>query len=218
MTALYSHMAEAGAGLTLVPGAALTLVPLPAVGSGSWLAMVVILMVLGFAFLGAELFVIPGFGVAGIIGVGGLVTGVSMAWVKFGSMWGTGLLMLSLVIATLALAVLLKTKTGKGLILDTSLAGTVAVSSDQATELLGVEGVAVTVLRPTGSAELGDARVEVETDGAFLPKGTRVRVVAVKLGRVVVEAACEPPAPAGEEKGASAAKVEAPPVDPVRGA
>lgn len=185
--------AAALAGLALCGGEA----PVLAMSTGSWLALVVSLLVLGFAFLGAELFVIPGFGVAGVVGIASLVAGVSIAWVKFGTMWGVVLLGGSLLATLAALMVLFKTGAGRRLTLETSLAGTSAVATEQGERLLGAEGVAVTMLRPSGSAEFGDERVEVETDGEFLPKGTRVRVVAVRLGRVVVEAAPAGAAPGG---------------------
>jgi membrane-bound serine protease (ClpP class) len=154
-------------------------------------------MVLGFAFLGAELFVIPGFGISGILGIASLVAGVALAWVKYGSMWGLVLLGLSLLLTLVAVVVLMKSRVGKRLVLEGSLEGAVAVSAEEGERLLGAVGMAVTMLRPSGSAEFGEARVEVETNGEYIPKGARVRVVAVKLGRVVVEAA---PDEAGHEQ------------------
>jgi|GEM_PF-253662 len=49
-------------------------------------------------------------------------------------------------------------------------------------------GTAVTVLRPSGTVEVGDERVDVVTEGEFLEIGQRVRVLYVRGNRVVVAA------------------------------
>ncbi len=54
--------------------------------------------------------------------------------------------------------------------------------------LLGKEGLAVTMLRPSGTAELDRRRVSVVTSGEAIAEGSRVRVVEVEGNRIVVEA------------------------------
>jgi len=54
-------------------------------------------------------------------------------------------------------------------------------------ELLGKEGLTLSLLRPTGQAEIDGRRVDVITNGEFIPKGTRVKVVQVEGFRIVVE-------------------------------
>ena len=56
---------------------------------------------------------------------------------------------------------------------------------------MGQRGVAYTMLRPSGVGEFGEERFEVETDGDFIQKGTPIVVVAVEMGRVVVEEATD---------------------------
>ena len=58
---------------------------------------------------------------------------------------------------------------------------------------VGEEGVARTILRPAGKAEFGAALVDVVTDGEFLERGAKVRVVMVEGDRVVVEGLGAPP-------------------------
>ncbi|MGD9896893.1 MAG: nodulation protein NfeD [Candidatus Methylacidiphilaceae bacterium] len=52
----------------------------------------------------------------------------------------------------------------------------------------GEEGVAITVLRPSGTARFGQKIVDVVTSGAFVSKGSRVRIISAEGVRVVVEA------------------------------
>lgn len=74
--------------------------------------------------------------------------------------------------------------TGSGLGVDAGL-----------TALVGRVGTAATVLRPSGAMEIDGQRIDVATEGEFLPAGTKVRVLYVNVNLVVV-AAVEPEAPA----------------------
>ncbi|MDE1170643.1 MAG: NfeD family protein [Verrucomicrobium sp.] len=51
---------------------------------------------------------------------------------------------------------------------------------------VGEEGEAVTLLRPAGTAQFGGRRIDVVSDGAFVPAGARVRVAQVEGIRVIV--------------------------------
>jgi len=56
-------------------------------------------------------------------------------------------------------------------------------------ELVGKTGIAESELRPSGVAEIEGERVDVTTDGEWLPKGTAVKVVKAEAMRVVVRRA-----------------------------
>jgi membrane-bound serine protease (ClpP class) len=60
-------------------------------------------------------------------------------------------------------------------------------SSESQMYLLGRSGVAVTVLRPSGIAQIDGQRVDVVTEGDFLDAGVPVVVTEVEGIRVVVE-------------------------------
>src|SRR5690606_30963900 len=59
--------------------------------------------------------------------------------------------------------------------------------------LLGERGVALSPLRPAGTAEIGGRRVDVMTEGSFVPAGEPVEVVSVRGSRVVVRPAAVGP-------------------------
>ena len=60
------------------------------------------------------------------------------------------------------------------------------VSTRTQAELIGRTRVVLTELRPSGTVQLDGVPVDVVSEGAFLPKGTVVRVTAVQGSRVVV--------------------------------
>jgi membrane-bound serine protease (ClpP class) len=53
-------------------------------------------------------------------------------------------------------------------------------------DLVGLDGVAVTDLRPAGAAQFGVERVDVVTEGEYVPQGTPVRVVRSEGYRHIV--------------------------------
>ena len=54
-------------------------------------------------------------------------------------------------------------------------------------DLVGLEGEAMSALRPSGVARLSDRRYDVVTRGEMLQKGTRIKVIEVSGNRVVVK-------------------------------
>ncbi|MCL5677467.1 MAG: nodulation protein NfeD, partial [Firmicutes bacterium] len=53
--------------------------------------------------------------------------------------------------------------------------------------MAGKQGKAVTLLRPAGAAEIEGRRVDVVTEGDFIPAGATIVVRKVEGTRVVVE-------------------------------
>ena len=60
------------------------------------------------------------------------------------------------------------------------------VSAVEEPHLVGARGKVLTELRPSGSALIAGHPVDVVSEGAFIPKGELVQVVAVQGSRVVV--------------------------------
>ncbi|WP_413020385.1 NfeD family protein [Peribacillus phoenicis] len=60
------------------------------------------------------------------------------------------------------------------------------VSNPNRLDLLGVEGKALTDLRPSGTALVKEERVDVVTEGSFISKGSSIVIVKVEGSRVVV--------------------------------
>jgi membrane-bound serine protease (ClpP class) len=53
---------------------------------------------------------------------------------------------------------------------------------------VGSEGISLTLLRPSGTADFGDGPVDVVTDGVFIEAGTPIRISEKQGMRTVVEA------------------------------
>ena len=153
-----------------------------------------IAFLVGLGLLGLELFVIPGFGIAGISGIALMLGGLLFVFGQNAPTFTAAVssLGLSLGVAVALMVVvaftLPRTRAWNRLILsneERAIDGYRSASAELVA-LLGVNGVALTTLRPAGTAEIGSERVDVVSEGAFIPAQTRVRVVQVEGGRVVV--------------------------------
>jgi membrane-bound serine protease (ClpP class) len=163
-----------------------------------------------------EIFVLPGFGVAGILGIVCLMAGLfgmliknppnKLPWPDSPANWYmfmNGLMGLSfgllgfVVLAAILTKYLPKLQFLSGLILVPALAkrGTemeISMTAPNKLETSGVKvddvGQVVSTLRPTGKARFGDAIVDVVAEAEFLDKGTQVRIIEIHGNRVVVKA------------------------------
>jgi membrane-bound serine protease (ClpP class) len=174
----------------------------------------IVLIIVGILLLAVELFVIPGFGFVGIAGLCCILVGSVMALIPFMPDDVTPLpnvepvtlndyiqdALQSLTISVLLVGVgvwllgkvLPKTSLYRALIVEGGLSkdkGYVSSDVSRNQTFLGRQGVALTFLRPAGTAAFGDDRLDVVSSGDLIPRGTPVTVVQVQGGRVVVEKA-----------------------------
>ncbi|MBU0550543.1 nodulation protein NfeD [Myxococcota bacterium] len=175
----------------------------------------VTLFILGLIALAAEIFILPGFGVAGVLGIAMIAASLIMAMLSLplGTAWDLGLVndamstvMLSLVGTTLlaiaGMRFLPDSRLGRGLILQTTLGSRGGdVDKERASyaapegwsNYVGQRGVAKTDLRMSGKAKIGGELVDVVSQGEYIDAGTPIRVVDVEGVRVVVVADSEEP-------------------------
>ncbi|MDQ0058371.1 NfeD family protein [Paenibacillus harenae] len=149
----------------------------------------VVLLIVGIALLVIEIFV-PSFGILGLLGTASLLTGVVIA--ASDPMTAFISIAVALVAAVLVIAFVVKRYKSKGIwnkfiLRDKLTTEDGYVSADAKDSLLGLEGVTVTPLRPSGTVLIGDNRVDVVTSGEFIPAGRKVRVVKAEGTWVVVK-------------------------------
>jgi len=154
----------------------------------SWL--VALAVVLGVLLLILEI-VTPNFGFIGAVGIVLIIVGVGAAsqLVTLPALIGIIVIILVVIAAVLIFTYRSATKGGisRTLVLTTTEdkdKGYVGIR--ELKEMVGLEGVAVTQLRPAGTGEFSGMRIDVVTEGDFIPKGTKIRVSEVKGYRTVV--------------------------------
>ena len=145
------------------------------------IAGILILFVIGLVAVVIEMF-IPGI----VLGVAGFILCIASIVLAFRENPTVGwvLLILGIMLTPVIVAVWVRV-VSKYLAVHTSEEG-YSVSTGEEEELLGQEGVAITKLRPSGMARIGDKRVNVVAEGELIPENTRIKVVKVEGNRIVV--------------------------------
>ena len=172
----------------------------------------IMLIIVGIGLVGVELFIIPGFGVAGITGAGCVLVGLVGTFVsddlstsagQAGLIQGLAATLTALLAAgiggwllfrqleTLPLLgrFILRTEVGEptGPVVATGLLE--AMGAAQHALGAGDVGVAETDLRPSGRASFEGRLADVQSVGDYIERGTRVRVVSVGRFSIEVEEA-----------------------------
>ncbi|MCO6458315.1 MAG: peptidase [Pirellulaceae bacterium] len=181
-------------------------------GTSTWLE--ILLFLAGVIFLAVELFVLPGFGVAGITGI--LLMGIAVLMasqdfllpstprqmstlaVSLGVLVGSGitfLIAISLLsrhlpsiplLNRLILAPPSELAADDAVLAADSKTPPGALAGSNLAVREGDWGVAVSPLRPAGKARFGDDYLDVVADGVFVDQARQVRIVRIQGNRIVV--------------------------------
>lgn len=161
------------------------------------LLLALVLLVVGFALLAIEAFIIPGFGMFGIAGLLVVGGGCWVAWAQGGMLIGIASVAISVVVLAGGIWLLSRTRAGKRMVLTQEIDGE-STDREDMEHMLGARGTATSDLRPSGTAQFGSQRLQVMTDGEYVNKGTAIEVVRVGTNTLVV-APHEPAPEAAEE-------------------
>jgi len=172
------------------------------IGVAEWLDL--ILVIVGFSLIAVEIFVLPGLTVAGaggllcvLLGMYLAVTRVTIpqyAWDydRLNAAMLTMIIALTSFMAFVALSWRFFPNSRLSRLLVQSAtqevsAGYTVQVPEIAAQLVGREGVTLSMLRPAGRARIDGETVDVVTRGEFIAAGAQVRVVQVDGNRCVVE-------------------------------
>lgn len=147
------------------------------------------LFVLGLILLLIEVFVIPGFGITGVLGLIGMAVGIIMAFgnVKAGLIGFTIALTASIVAIVLLWQRIVSSRFFKKLILTHREEQSLGYQGPRDFQhLLGKSGITLTPLRPAGTALIDGERYDVVSEGGFLDPDTPIHVIRVEGTRIVV--------------------------------
>ncbi|MBP5548126.1 MAG: S49 family peptidase [Bacteroidales bacterium] len=201
---IYFELQQPGIGFPLIlalSAAALYFAPLYLDGLATYWE--IIIFIIGLVLIALEIFVFPGFGVSGVMGIICVVTGLAFSMVgnvgfDFSGV-PTGMfgnrLMVTLV--SFAVALPLSMYLGKKLFESTLFGGlalntvqntnegyTVAVEQEKT--LMGKEGIAATILRPAGKIVIDGKYYDAVAQISYIEKGTPVEVIDYVNGSLVV--------------------------------
>lgn len=150
-----------------------------------WL-IICVLILIGLAFLVLEILVIPGTGIAGIIGFALMGVGVWQAFLVYGTPAGYYALAGAFALTILTLYFSLRSKTWKRISLKKEIDGRVNVI-DAMKIKVGDEGRTTSRLAPSGKAFFGGDFYEVRTTGAYIDQDTEIVVEKIDWNKIYVK-------------------------------
>lgn len=200
---LYMEMHTPGMGVAAaVAVVAAVLYFLPMVVGGTLAPWIVIIFLIGLVSLALEIFVIPGFGVAGILGIICIIASLLGAMLHTDGITGISMSDILAPIGTLVAGILLAvgavllltskygpTRVQRAAALTTQLRdkdGFVGVDM-KPEAVVGREGEAMTDLRPAGKVVIDDLVYDAMTTGEFIKRHSRVKVVRYEAAQIYVE-------------------------------
>ncbi len=154
------------------------------------MGLIVTLILVGLVLLFAEILLIPGVGVSGILGLCSLGGACFYAFHQMGNLAGgvvTGIT--GLLIVFFAIYVL-RAKTWKRMSLETNI-DSKATDDDSSYVCVGDKGVAISRLAPMGTVRFGGRVVEAKALEGMIDPGTEVEVALIEDGRICVSESFE---------------------------
>ena len=154
--------------------------------SSEWITPMVFQLA-GLVVLVAEV-LLPSGGILSIIAAGLFGYSIYLAFATISFDAGMTLILADIIILPIVALAGLRLLGRSPLALKASLRKSDGVVSydEKLSGLLGMEGVAVTNLRPSGTARIDNRRIDVVTRGDYIEKGEAVEVVRVEGSRVIV--------------------------------
>ncbi|WP_339713221.1 NfeD family protein [Cyclobacterium amurskyense] len=194
---IYFEIQTPGIGFPLVASAiAMLLYFIPYYLTGLANNWELVVFIVGIVLLALEIFVVPGFGVFGILGIVCILSGLTMGmlpneqfdftFVSSGKLFAA---LLTVILAATIATVLIFTLTPKInqwesfsriSLADTQQKSEGYTSSFYSQEMLGKEGVSHTRLMPSGKVIIEDEMYDAYSRGEFIDKGEKIKVISTE--------------------------------------
>lgn len=151
-------------------------------------ALIITLILVGIFLIIAEFLVIPGFGVAGILGFASMVGSCWITFNEFGHFWGSIVIATNIILFLIVLFISLRSNTWKKLSLKTNIKAKVDNTPKDKGIAIGSKGVATTRLAPGGTAKINNNTIEVFSLGALIEPNTSIIVEEIEGNKIIVKA------------------------------
>lgn len=165
----------------------------------------ILIFIVGLILLVVEIFVIPGFGVFGIIGIVFIVSSLVLAMIfniNFNFSFTSSTIVfqkIMLVMVSLTVGFGLSIWLGRKLILANTRFGSIALKTELSKEdgylsqgegffhLVGKEGFAQTILRPSGKIEIDGNQYDAVANYGIIERGTPIKVLKFENSQLIVQ-------------------------------
>lgn len=149
------------------------------------IGVIIALIILGIICIILEILVIPG-GVVGIIGFLMMAGGVVAAYLQHGAIAGNITLIATVLVTIFGIVFILRSKSWRKLVLETKIESKMN-EIDHSKIRIGIEGVAVSRLAPTGKGKFGDEIVEVVSFHDFIDVNSIIIITKIEGNKITVK-------------------------------
>ncbi|MDR0686403.1 MAG: hypothetical protein LBF79_02960 [Dysgonamonadaceae bacterium] len=144
-----------------------------------------VLCLAGVLLILAEIFLIPGFTLAGVAGIAFSFAGVYFAFHSIGTVAGVVTLIAMLVVIGVSFTFLVKSRALDAISLKTNIDSTVTEGTPPVK--VGDTGFTVSRLNPVGKVRVNGITIEAKTFEGFVDEGTEVEVLKVFKNQITVK-------------------------------
>lgn len=148
--------------------------------------VIIILLLVGLLFILLEILVIPGVGVAGVLGTVLLVFTIWQTYKIYGFVAGHYTLASTLVFTVLLLYFSFKSKTWKKMMLNSKIEGKVNTVDEKKLKV-GDTGKTISRLAPAGKGLFNGEYYEVHSQGDFIDPGKEIIIVKINYNKIIVK-------------------------------
>lgn len=152
---------------------------------------VIILFLIGFILIFIEVVIIPGFGFTGILGTLALGWACYLAFTTLSPVLAAVITLVSIAVLFLLFKIFPKTlfwqKTRLSLTQRKNMGYEVTIPGLE--NLMHKTGIALTMLRPSGTALIENKHYDVTTDSEFIEKDEKIIVSAIEGNKIIVKKA-----------------------------
>lgn len=150
------------------------------------MGFIITLILVGLVLIFAEILLVPGVGIAGILGLLSLGGSCYYAFSEMGTTAGTIVTAVNAVLVVAFTIWILRAKTWKKMALETEIQSK-AVPMESTVLAVGDKGKTVTRLAPMGTVRFGDHVVEVKALEGMIDPDVAVQVVLIEDNKIYVE-------------------------------
>ncbi len=150
--------------------------------------LIIILILLGILLFIIEFLLIPGVGIAGIVGAVLMIGGVILGYTYHGVTIGNIILASTVVLSVITLVLVLKSKTWKKVMLNTKIEGKVNSIEEKGGKLnIGDTGISITRLNPIGKVMINGQYYEAQALNMLIDEGTDIVITKIAGKKIIVE-------------------------------
>ena len=151
------------------------------------ITFILTLIIIGQALLFIELAIIPGLGVAGVLGLGAIAGSCYLSFANISTTAGIMIILINIILATIVVMLTLRKKTWKRFSLDTNIDAKIDTPIKEKGVSVGDTGTAITRLAPSGTAIINGNTLEVTTRGILRDPQKNIEVIEISNNKVYVK-------------------------------